>query len=361
MCELELGITCDMHVHAREGQMCELVVPTIKEGGVSVAYIMPNLQPPLTSLERVIEYKSTLEKLSSSTTFMMSFYLSHNLTPELIHKASKVNAIQGIKCYPAGVTTNSESGVDTNDFSEFYPIFKAMDEEGLILNLHGEKQNVSGGIEDIHVLNAEESFLPVLKKIHQDFPNLKIVLEHCTSKDAIEAIKEINKNITESSEVRVAATITAHHLSLIVDDWAGNPINFCKPVAKLPSDRRALVEAATSGAPFFFFGSDSAPHAIESKARHIGVCAGIFTQSHAIPYLAEVFEEHGKLDRLKAFVSDYPLQFYKVSQDSLKSKQKAVLFKCNQTVPEMITNADGLKVVPFKAGQQLKWRVKWTH
>ncbi|CDO93518.1 unnamed protein product [Kluyveromyces dobzhanskii CBS 2104] len=357
--EYDLGVTCDMHVHLRDGPMCQLVTPTVKEGGVSVAYVMPNLQPPVTTLGRVQEYKATLESLAPETTFLMSFYLCKDLTPELIHEAAKAGAIQGVKCYPAGVTTNSSQGVDPNDFSGFYPLFKALEEEGIVLNLHGEKPSVAGEEEDIHVLNAEESFLPALRKLHADFPELKIVLEHCTTAAAIQTIEDINRDVKDPSDIRVAATITAHHLSLTIDDWAGNPINFCKPVAKLPSDKRALVKAATSGKPYFFFGSDSAPHPIESKSKHVGVCAGVFSQSLAIPYLAEVFESQGKLANLKSFVSDAPLSFYAFDTEKVKSKQTVIIFKKTTVVPETITNGDGLKVAPFKAGDELHWAVRW--
>ncbi|KAL3231492.1 Dihydroorotase [Nakaseomyces bracarensis] len=356
MSEFDLGITCDMHVHVRDGAMSELITPTVKVGGVSVCYVMPNLQPPIVTLDRVVEYKKNLEQLAPETTFLMSFYLSRELTPELVHKAAQEGAIHGTKCYPAGVTTNSAAGVDPNDFSAFYPIFKAMEEENLVLNLHGEKPSVDK--EDIHVLNAEESFLPALKKLHNDFPNLKIVLEHCTTEAAVRAVEEINQGVTKSSDVRVAATLTAHHLFLTIDDWAGNPVNFCKPVAKLPRDRRALVEAATSGKPYFFFGSDSAPHPIEMKARHVGVCAGVYTQSLAIPYVAQVFAENNKLDKLKGFVSDFGLAFYGITPEQCKSKQHAILYKNSTVIPETISKGD-IKVAVFKHGQTLDYSVKW--
>ncbi|CAH00294.1 dihydroorotase [Kluyveromyces lactis] len=357
--EYDLGITCDMHVHLRDGEMCKLITPTVKEGGISVAYVMPNLSPPVITLERVQEYKCTLESLAPETTFLMSFYLCKDLTPELIHAAAKVGAIQGVKCYPAGVTTNSAQGVDPNDFTVFYPLFKAMEEEGIVLNLHGEKPSVAGEKEDIHVLNAEESFLPALKKLHLDFPKLKIILEHCTTAAAIKTIEEINADVKDPLDVMVAATITAHHLFLTIDDWAGNPINFCKPVAKLPSDKRALVQAATSGKPYFFFGSDSAPHPIENKAKHVGVCAGVFSQSLAIPYLAEIFETQGKLDTLKNFVSDAPLSFYALKPEDIKSNQNVTVFKKTTNIPEIITDGKGLRVAPFKAGDELHWAVRW--
>ncbi|EDO16115.1 hypothetical protein Kpol_1001p27 [Vanderwaltozyma polyspora DSM 70294] len=361
--EINLGTTCDMHVHVRDGEMCELITPTIKEGGISVAYIMPNLQPPVTTLDRVIAYKSELEKIAPETTFLMSFYLSSELTPELIHKAASVGAIQGVKCYPAGVTTNSSSGVDPNDFTAFYPIFKAMEEEGLVLNLHGEKPSVtnnSSNQEDIHVLNAEECFLPALKKLNNDFPNLKIVLEHCTTEAAVNTIKEINKNVTDSKDVKVAATITAHHLFLTIDDWAGNPINFCKPVAKLPKDKKALIEAATSGKPYFFFGSDSAPHPLSNKAKHVGVCAGVYSQLFAVPYLAEIFDEYQSLPKLKGFVSEFGFNFYDVKPESLKSTKELILYRKEQSIPEVITNDKSIIVAPFQAGSKLNWSIKWS-
>ncbi|CCE61735.1 hypothetical protein TPHA_0B00630 [Tetrapisispora phaffii CBS 4417] len=365
MAQIDLGIPCDMHVHVREGPMCELVTPTIKEGGVSVAYIMPNLQPPVTSIDRVSEYKTKLSKISPDTTFLMSFYLSDLLTPEVVEEAAKNKLIHGIKCYPAGVTTNSTQGVDPNDFSKFYPIFEKMQEFGLILNLHGEKPSTESCFsekdkEDITVLNAEEYFLPALRKLHTDFPDLRIVLEHCTTQKAIDTIMDINKEIKDPRDIRVAATITTHHLFLTIDDWAGNPINFCKPVAKLPSDKRALIDAATSGKPYFFFGSDSAPHPLSNKARISSVCAGVYTQSLEIPYLAQVFNDHNSIDKLKDFVSKFGREFYNLGPHEIISKDHCILYQKSQVVPNVITNADNsVEVCPFKAGESLNWSVKW--
>lgn len=354
MTKIDLGITADMHVHLRDGKMMELVTPTIREGGVSVAYIMPNLVPPITTLDRVVDYKKRLQALAPKTTFLMSLYLCKDLTPELIHQAAKENAIHGVKCYPAGVTTNSAAGVDPNDFSSFYPIFRALEENNLVLNLHGERPPAKG--EDIHVLNAEPLFLPALIKLSKDFPNLKIILEHCTTKTAVDTIRKLHK---ENPQSKVAATITAHHLSLTIDSWAGNPVNFCKPVAKLPEDMRALVEAATSGEKYFFFGSDSAPHPIEGKARHVGVCAGVYTQSHAIGYLAEIFDGVDKLDKLKGFVNDNGRSLYGISDDDVVCKDTVSLVKRENVVPEMLGNGE-VKVVPFKAGDSLKYMVEWN-
>lgn len=350
---IDLGVTADMHVHLRDGKMMQLIAPTVRQGGISVAYVMPNLVPPITTLERVVEYKQALQALAPKTTFLMSLYLCKELTPDLIHRAAKAKAIHGVKCYPAGVTTNLAAGVDPNDFSSFYPVFRALEEENLVLNLHGERPPAEG--EDIHVLNAEPKFLPALEKLARDFPRLKIILEHCTTKNAIDTIRSIH---AENPALRVAATITAHHLSLTIDAWAGNPINFCKPVAKLPADMRALVDAATCGEPFFFFGLDSAPHPIESKAKHVGVCAGVYTQSHALAYVAEIFAQAGRLDNLRKFVSTHGLNFYEISDADLVCTDTVTLVARDNCVPEMLGSAD-VKVVPFKAGDSLKYMVEW--
>ncbi|ODV59851.1 dihydroorotase [Ascoidea rubescens DSM 1968] len=366
--EINLGVTADLHVHLRDGEMMELITPTVREGGVSIAYVMPNLVPPITKIDQVIRYKKNLELLAPKTTFLMTFYLSRDLTPELVEKAAILKVIKGIKCYPAGVTTNSSAGVDPNDFSDFYPIFKIMEKYNLILNLHGEKpstnhddihhNNSHDDNEHIHILNAEESFLPALFKLHQDFPNLKIVLEHCTTKAAINAIEKINSK-------NVAATITAHHLYLTIDNWSGNPVNFCKPVAKLPSDKSALINAAISGKPFFFFGSDSAPHPLSKKSTHVNVCAGVYTQNNAISYLAEIFQNFDALDKLKNFVNDFGKNFYNIndSDEIIKSKDTVILYQEKNQVPQLIKNDligdESLVVAPFKAGEELNWNVKW--
>jgi dihydroorotase len=181
--------------------------------------VIPNLVPSSTPVEQALSYQKRLQNLSPDVTFLMSLYLHPSLTPSTI-KDAKAAGIRSIQSYSAGVTTNSASGVV--DYAQFYPIFAAMEEQDLILNLHGESPLGA----DITVLNAEEKFLPTLLDLHRRFPKLRIILEHCTTAAAIEAVKECGPN--------VAGTITAHHLFLIVDDWANDPFNYCKPVAKLP-------------------------------------------------------------------------------------------------------------------------------
>lgn len=346
---IELGKPGDFHVHLRDGDMKDLVTPTIAPGGVSVVFVMPNLVPPLTDPAAVIKYKQSLEKLSPSTTFLMSLYLHPSVTPQVIEEAVKVG-ITGVKVYPAGVTTNSDHGVSS--YEPFYPTFAAMEKFNMVLNLHGECP--SG--DDVHVLNAEHKFLPTLALLHSKFPKLRIVLEHCTSRAAVEAVKACGPT--------VGATITAHHLYLTVDSWGGNALHFCKPVAKFPDDRKALIEAATSGDPKFFFGSDSAPHPRKNKSKSAGAAAGVFTQSHAIPYVAEVFEKAGKLEKLRGFVTDFGREFYQISKPTDlvdQSEKQVVVVRRDNVVPEVIGSTESQEsVVPFRAGETLRWAVEWV-
>ncbi|KAA8910144.1 hypothetical protein TRICI_004245 [Trichomonascus ciferrii] len=342
--EISLGRPGDFHVHLRDGAIKEIVTPTVREGGVSVAYVMPNLVPPVTSAERAAEYRASLEKLAPKTLFLMTLYLCPEVTPEVV-RAAKAAGVSGVKCYPAGVTTNSEHGVSS--YEQFYATFAEMERLDMVLNLHGECP--SGA--DVHVLNAEERFLPTLRDLHARFPRLRIVLEHCTSEAAVNAVLECGPT--------VAATITAHHLYLTVDSWGGNAHNFCKPVAKLPSDRAALIRAAVSGNPKFFFGSDSAPHPLRNKAKGVGAAAGVYTQAYALPYVAEVFEAHGQLDKLRGFVTDFGKAFYKVADDQLPDQAQVTLVRQPQTIPATIGGPGDEAVVPFRAGETLAWSVQW--
>lgn len=314
--DLELPAAADMHVHLRDNDMMDLVTPTIRRGGVNTVYVMPNLVPPITTVQHALDYQERLQALEPNVTFLMSLYLHRNISPETVIEAKKAG-ITGIKSYPHGVTTHSDHGVMS--YEQFYPVFEEMERQDMILNLHGELPPSAG--EDITVLNAEEAFLPTLKDLHRRFPKLRIILEHCTSAAAIEAVKSCGPT--------VAATITAHHLFMIIDDWAGDPHCFCKPVAKLPSDRRALLKAAVSGDPKFFFGTDSAPHpAILKRADR--VAAGVFTQPHAVGYVIDALEqgiETGVLiaedvteEKLKGFLSGFGRAFYRANDESKRAQ-----------------------------------------
>ncbi|GAM82228.1 hypothetical protein ANO11243_002070 [Dothideomycetidae sp. 11243] len=342
----------DFHVHLRDGPMMELVTPTVRTGGVDTVFVMPNLVPPITTVAHALDYKRRLESVEPNVTFLMSLYLHPDITRDTV-KEAKAAGITGIKSYPAGVTTNSASGVVS--YEQFYPVFEEMQAQDMVLNLHGEVPSTSRP--DITVLNAEESFLPTLKDLHRRFPKLRIILEHCTTAAAIRAVKECGPT--------VAATITAHHLSLVVDDWAGDPHCFCKPVAKLPSDRSALLHAAVSGDSKFFFGSDSAPHPVAAK-RADKVSAGVFTQPNVVGVVLDALDsavqkgylEEVKTENVVGFLCEYGRRFY---GDVARSRgEKVRLTKGGVSIKDSYVSEDGkVEVVPFRRGQQT-WGVEWV-
>ncbi|KAI9596659.1 Dihydroorotase [Syncephalis fuscata] len=338
---LTLPYAADFHVHLRQGDMMRLVTPMLREGGVNVAYVMPNLVPPITNTEQAIKYKAELEAIEPCVTYLMTLYLSPELTPEEIRKAAAAGIV-GVKSYPRGVTTNSDAGIES--YETYYPVFEAMEECNMVLNLHGEVP--SDADKGICVLNAEEKFLPWLRILHERFPRLRIVLEHATTQAAVDMVKSLGDT--------VGCTITAHHLALIVDDWAGKNHRFCKPVAKYPHDRAALRQVVAEGHPRFFLGSDSAPHSRETKeCAH--ACAGVFTSSALVPYVASVFEEIGALDKLKGFVCDFGRQFYRIPQP--QSDETIQLVKTDACVSDIYT-AGSLAVVPFRAGEAIGWKIQ---
>ena len=320
---------------------------------MSINNPQPNLVPPITTVRHALDYQRRLEQLEPNVTFLMSLYLHPSITPDIVRKAKNAG-ITGIKSYPHGVTTHSDQGVMS--YEEFYPVFEEMEREDMILNIHGELPSSAGT--DITVLSAEEAFLPTLLDLHQRFPKLRIILEHCTSAAATKTVL--------SCGPKVAATITAHHLFMIVDDWAGDPHCFCKPVAKLPSDRRALLEAAVSGNPRFFLGTDSAPHPAISK-RADKYAAGVFTQPHAVGLVIDALEEAvdaGILkaedvtkEKLEGFLSAYGRAFYGVADDR---NERIVLRKSGVSIEKSMRSEDGaIEVVPFKRGK-LTWAVEWV-
>ncbi|ORX48311.1 dihydroorotase, homodimeric type [Hesseltinella vesiculosa] len=338
----------DFHLHLRQGDMMRMVTPKVAEGGVSLAYIMPNLQPPVTKTEQALSYKEELQALAPDVTFYMTLYLSPDLTVDEVRKASKAG-IAGVKSYPRGVTTNSDSGIE--NYEIYYPVFKAMEEEGMVLNLHGEIPSDLDN--DVCVMNAEEKFLPQLEKIHRAFPNLKIVLEHATTSAAVDLVKRLGDT--------VACSITVHHLQLIVDDWAGQAHHFCKPVAKYPHDRQALREVVASGHPRFFLGTDSAPHPSHVKET---ACAhaGVFTTPLVLPYLCKIFEDIGCLDKLENFACHFGRSFYGLKQkEGFQDKKVTLVKQENVVVPATyeISSAQPQlgKVVPFLANKDVGWKI----
>ncbi|OAX84144.1 dihydroorotase, homodimeric type [Emergomyces africanus] len=347
---VKLPASADFHVHLRDGDMMRLVVPTIRQGGVNTVYVMPNLVPPITTVAQALSYKERLQALEPKVTYLMSLYLHPSITPETIIEAKK-NGIIGVKSYPAGVTTNSDSGVI--DYAAFYPVFAEMERQHLILNLHGECPSEG----DITVMSAEERFLPTLLDLHARFPRLRIIVEHLSTAAAVETVKKCGPT--------VVGTITAHHLSLIVDNALGDPFCFCKPVAKLVADRDALLKAATSGRKKFFFGSDSAPHTAGAKRGGDKIAAGVFTQPYATQYVLDAFEkgcESGVLkadditkDVLEGFLGKFGREFYEVPQEE---SEFITLTKGRGKILEIL-KSEKTDVVPFRKGE-VTWGLSWN-
>ncbi|KAK4138881.1 Dihydroorotase [Trichocladium antarcticum] len=347
-----LPAAADMHVHLRNapGPISALVTPTIRPSGVDTVLVMPNLAPkPIVSVAEALEYQRALQELDPDVNYLMSLYLHESITPDEIRKA-KAAGIAGVKAYPRGATTNSQWGVVS--FDPFHEVLKAMEDEGLVLNLHGEVP--SSAAEGVTVMNAEERFLPVLKGLAKEYPGLKIVLEHCTSADAVEAVRILGDN--------VVGTITAHHLSLLVDDWSANH-HYCKPSAKSPKDRRALLNAVVTSNGKFFLGSDSAPHDITSKKGAGNTAAGVFTQAHSLGYILTALEEAVVRDDIHAcavtdsalagFLSEYGRKFYGVAPATRQIR----LTRGAATV-EASLKGQGIEIVPFRAGEAT-WGVEW--
>ena len=349
---MEIPEIDDFHIHVRQGPLMELVVSQLK--GVRLVYVMPNTKPPITLTAQALEYRSRLQKINPKVTYVMTLYLSPELTPEEIRKASAAG-ITGVKSYPRGVTTNSDQGIE--DYRTYYPVFEAMQDCGMILNLHGEMPSKEGS--DICVLNAEERFLVHLKQLHTDFPKLKIVLEHATTKAAVDMVKSLGDT--------VGCTITLHHLSLIVDDWAGQCFNYCKPVAKYPIDREALRQVILQGIililkiighPRFFLGTDSAPHSRLAKECS-NSAAGVYTGSMMVSYLATILESFGALDKLVDFACTFGRKFYGFPIDNTPSIR---LLKQGTIVPSEYEYTDEnnkpCTLVPFMAGKELNWSLE---
>ncbi|KAI8962733.1 Dihydroorotase [Daldinia sp. FL1419] len=344
---LELPPTADMHVHLRQGELMELMVPTVRQGGVDTVFVMPNLIPPLTTVERVLEYRSKLQEIAPDVTFLMSLFLHPSVTPDVIAQAAKAG-ITGVKMYPQGVTTNSESGV--SNLESFYDTFAAMEKHDLVLNLHGEVLESLAPAD----MTLEEAFLPTLKKLHERFPNLRIVLEHCTTAAAVEAVRACGPT--------VGATITAHHLYLTSDEAHCDPFAFCKPIPKKPTDRDTLVKTVVSGDSKFFFGSDSAPHPLQSKtsAEQGKAPAGVYTQPYVTQLVLLALEEaieRGVIteaditqEKLAGFLSQFGRRFYKLPESS----GKIVLERKGEKIPASVSNENGsIEVGISKAGAEV--------
>ncbi len=328
--ELTLRLPDDFHVHLRQGEDLPVYVRRAA-GQFARILVMPNLTPPVTTPAALQNYRRQILNVGTSLKPLLAFKVLTSHAPEDIEPLKAAGAVAG-KIYPEGVTTNSEDGV--RDFRALSPFLEAMQDAGLVLCLHGEKPGA-------FVLDREVAFLEDFRRIAKNFPRLRIVLEHVSTKAAVEAVQELPSN--------VAATITLHHLEITLDDVMGGKLRphlFCKPLAKRPEDRDALRMAAFSGNPKFFFGSDSAPHRRDRKECAEG-CAGIYTMPVAMESLIGLFESAGKLPRLEDFTSSFGADFYRVP----RSVETASWVRQPWMVPEL---TDGS--VPYRAGESLSWR-----
>ena len=295
---------------------------------------MPNLVPPVDSLDRLLEYKQRIMDAVGEHKFdpyMAMFFRQYSEQELAVAKDHMI----GIKLYPAGATTNSEAGVKALDAVE--PTFKMMEEMGIPLMVHGETHGF--------VMDREKEFLESYDYLATKFPKLKITMEHITTADAVEMLDR-HENLR--------ATVTLQHLIITLDDVAGgmlNPHLFCKPIAKRPEDREALLQAALEAHPKLMFGSDSAPHPLEKK-ECCGCAAGVFTSPLAVARLAQLFDKHDKLSNLQSFISDTAQNLYGVKP---AEKLVTVTNECFQ-VPASYVGHDQ-HVVPMHAGEELEWSI----
>ena len=326
----------DMHLHLRDGDMLRLVAP-LTSNSFSGALVMPNLVPPVTTKEALLSYKKRIIESCKDDNFTpyMTLFFQNNYSFEFLEDIK--DEIIGIKLYPAGITTNSETGVSSMDIEVLRATLENMSKLGIPLCIHGETNGF--------VMDREKEFMPIYESIASAFPNLKIIMEHITTKDAVELLDKYSN---------LYATVTLHHLLITLDDVAGgmlDPHLFCKPIAKRPEDRNALLNAALKAHPKLMFGSDSAPHP-KHKKECCGCAAGVFTSPIALQVLVELFEKYDSLDNLNDFVSNNAKKIYGLDLN----KKRIKLIKKDFVVPNIYEYKDE-KVVPMYAGKTLSWSI----
>ena len=332
----------DWHLHLRDGEALKAVLPDTAHR-FARAIVMPNLRPPVTTTALAAEYRQRiLDVLPAGANFepLMTLYLTDNTSAAEITKAKASGFVHGVKLYPAGATTNSDSGVTSLDACA--EAIEAMQESGMPLLVHAEVTDA-----DVDVFDRERAFIDRhMKPLLAKYPALKVVFEHITTKDAAEFVA--------SAPNHVAATITPHHLLMnrnAMFTGGIRPHHYCLPILKREEHRLALVKAATSGSPKFFLGTDSAPHAKSAKEAACG-CAGMYSAHAGIEFYAEVFEAADALNKLEAFASFYGADFYGLPRNT----DQITLVKDAWNVPESITFA-GDVLVPLRAGQTVFWKM----
>ena len=330
---ITINAPLDMHLHLRDAEMLNTVAP-LSSHTFSGAIIMPNLVPPVSTKNELLDYKNRILKAIQTDTFSpyMTLFFKPTYTKEFLKSVK--DELTAIKLYPAGITTNSEGGVSGFDVDELRETLDAMSELEIPLCIHGETNGF--------VMDREAEFVSIYEMLAINFPKLKIIMEHITTKESVEALDKFEN---------LYATITLHHLLITLDDVAGGmlqPHLFCKPIAKRPEDREALRKVALAGHPKVMFGSDSAPHPQHAK-ESCGCAAGVFTAPIALQALTELFMEHSNLENLQAFVSDNAQKIYK----NITVPKKTVQL---EKKPFIVPDKYG-KVVPMYAGETLAYSI----
>ncbi len=338
--QITINNPLDMHIHFRDNDMLQLVAPLTSKH-FSGALIMPNLIEPIKDIKSLKEYKkrilSCIDESDNFTPFMSLFFDTYDY--EFLKQAKEY--IKAIKLYPAGITTNSEGGVKKIDIDILSPTLQAMSDLGIVLCIHGES--------DGFVMDREEEFLPTYEIICKNFPKLKVIMEHITTKGACEILDKYDN---------LYASVTLHHLLYTLDDLAGGmlkPHLFCKPILKTNKDKDALVSLALSNNPKIMFGSDSAPHPTHKK-ECCGCAAGVFSAPIALSALAELFYTNNKLDNLQKFISDNGAKIYDIKFDRAKT---ITLQKSPFKVASLYTHSTNpsVKVKPMMSEETLSWSV----
>jgi len=332
----------DWHLHLRDGEALKAVLPDTTHR-FARAIIMPNLRPPVTTTELAFAYRERiLQALPEGAKFepLMTLYLTDNTSADEIAKAKASGIVHGVKLYPAGATTNSDSGV--TNLGHCVEALEAMEKHSLPLLTHAEVTDADVDVFDREKVFIECNMVPLLKR----FPGLRVVFEHITTKDAADFVAAAPDN--------VGATITAHHLLMnrnAMFNGGMRPHHYCLPVLKREEHRQALVKAAISGSPKFFLGTDSAPHPKSAKESACG-CAGMYTSHAGIELYAEVFEQENSLEKLEGFASFYGADFYGLPRNT----GQITLVKESWNVPDSLPFPDD-ELVPLRAGLSVAWKL----
>ncbi|MEM6435982.1 MAG: dihydroorotase [Cyanobacteria bacterium P01_D01_bin.115] len=331
----------DWHLHLRDGAALKAVLPdTVRQ--FARAIVMPNLKPPVRTVADAAAYRDRIiAAIPAGQQFepLMTLYLTDNTSPEDIVAAKASQFVKAVKYYPAGATTNSDFGV--TDIRKCDRVFEAMQQVDLPLLLHGEVTHQAVDVFDREKVFIEEYLIPLKSR----FPNLRVVLEHITTADAVQFVLATD---------HIAATITPQHLLFsrnILFKGGLRPHFYCLPILKRETHRQALVQAATSGNPKFFLGTDSAPHPRDRKESDCG-CAGCYSALHALELYAEVFESAGALDKLEAFASFYGPDFYQLPRNT----EQITLTKTTWRIPDEVPFVES-GLVPLWAGQEITWQM----